>query len=140
MSGPRYTFDRWTLDGTRGALTAGAEDIPLRPKSFEVLHYLVQNAGRLVSRDDVLDAVWPGVTVTEESLTQCVSEVRQALGDTDQRIIKTVPKRGYLFAMPNVHRRTLAEIEDGLIPALQDRGLVRKAYEHKQFRDNLLAF
>ena len=47
---------------------------------------------------------------------------------------------GYLFTMPNVHRRTLAEIEDGLVPALQDRGLVRKTYEHKQFRDNLLAF
>jgi FMN-dependent oxidoreductase (nitrilotriacetate monooxygenase family) len=47
---------------------------------------------------------------------------------------------GFLFSMPNVNRRTLAEIEDGLIPALQDRGLVRKAYEHKHFRDNLLAF
>jgi alkanesulfonate monooxygenase SsuD/methylene tetrahydromethanopterin reductase-like flavin-dependent oxidoreductase (luciferase family) len=47
---------------------------------------------------------------------------------------------GFLFSMPNVNRRTLAEIEDGLIPALQDRGLARKAYEHKHFRDNLLAF
>ena len=47
---------------------------------------------------------------------------------------------GFLFSMPNVNRRTLAEIEDGLIPALQDRGLVRKAYEHKQFRENLLAY
>jgi hypothetical protein len=42
--------------------------------------------------------------------------------------------------MPNVTRRAIAEIEDGLVPALQDRGLVRKAYEHAQFRDNLLAF
>lgn len=47
---------------------------------------------------------------------------------------------GFLFSMPNVNRRILAEIEDGLIPALQDRGLVRAAYEHKQFRDNLLAY
>ena len=50
------------------------------------------------------------------------------------------PQDGYLFSMPNVNRRTLAEIEDGLIPALQDRGLMRKAYEHKHFRDNLLAY
>lgn len=100
MSGPRYTFDRWTLDCTRGVLTTETGDIPLRPKSFEVLHYLIQNAGRLMSRDDVLGALWPDVTVTEESLTQCVSEVRQALGDSGQRIIKTVPKRGYLFAVP----------------------------------------
>ena len=47
---------------------------------------------------------------------------------------------GFLFSMANVNRRTLAEIEDGLVPALQDRGLVRKAYEHKHFRDNLLAY
>jgi alkanesulfonate monooxygenase SsuD/methylene tetrahydromethanopterin reductase-like flavin-dependent oxidoreductase (luciferase family) len=47
---------------------------------------------------------------------------------------------GFLFSMPNVHRRTLAEVEDGLIPALQDRGLVRAAYSHPTFRDNLLEF
>jgi adenylate cyclase len=97
--GPRYTFDQWTLDCARGTLTGDAGDISLRPKSFEVLRYLIQNAGRLVPRDDVLRAVWPDVTVTEESLTQCVSEVRQALGDSDQRIIRTVPRRGYLFAI-----------------------------------------
>lgn len=99
MSGPRYTFDRWTLDCARGTLTGDSGDIPLRPKSFEVLRYLIQNAGRLVSRENVLGAVWPDVTVTEESLTQCVSEVRQVLGDSEQRIIRTVPKRGYLFAI-----------------------------------------
>jgi FMN-dependent oxidoreductase (nitrilotriacetate monooxygenase family) len=55
-------------------------------------------------------------------------------------VMEEVGGDGFLFSMPNVSRRTLAEIEDGLIPALQDRGLVRSAYEHKQFRDNLLAF
>ncbi len=55
-------------------------------------------------------------------------------------VIEQVGGDGFLFSMPNVNRRTMAEIEDGLVPALQDRGLVRKAYEHKQFRDNLLAF
>ena len=47
---------------------------------------------------------------------------------------------GFLFSMPNVSRRSVAEIEDGLVPALQKRGLVRKAYGHAQFRDNLLEF
>jgi len=56
----------------------------------------------------VLSAIWPGITVTEESLTKCVSEVRQALGDTGQRIIKTVPKRGYIFAVP-VNSKHLGE-------------------------------
>jgi FMN-dependent oxidoreductase (nitrilotriacetate monooxygenase family) len=47
---------------------------------------------------------------------------------------------GFLFSMPNVNRRTLSEVEDGLVPALQDRGLVRSAYSHRHFRDNLLEF
>lgn len=98
MAGPRYAFDRWTLDGSQGALSDGHRVVTLRAKSFEVLRYLVENAGKLVSRDEVLGAVWPGVTVTEESLTQCVSEVRQALGESGQHYIKTVPKRGYMFA------------------------------------------
>ena len=55
-------------------------------------------------------------------------------------VMEEVGGDGFLFSMPNVNRRILAEIEDGLVPALQDRGLVRTAYEHKQFRDNLLAF
>ena len=55
-------------------------------------------------------------------------------------VMQEVGGDGFLFSMPNVNRRTLAEIEDGLVPALQDRGLVRKAYEHKQFRENLLAY
>jgi alkanesulfonate monooxygenase SsuD/methylene tetrahydromethanopterin reductase-like flavin-dependent oxidoreductase (luciferase family) len=55
-------------------------------------------------------------------------------------IMEEVDGDGFLFSMPNVSRRLLAEIEDGLIPALQDRGLVRGAYGHAQFRDNLLEF
>ena len=47
---------------------------------------------------------------------------------------------GFLFSMPNVSRRALAEVEDGLVPALQKRGLARTAYGHQQFRDNLLEF
>jgi alkanesulfonate monooxygenase SsuD/methylene tetrahydromethanopterin reductase-like flavin-dependent oxidoreductase (luciferase family) len=55
-------------------------------------------------------------------------------------VMQEVGGDGFLFSMPNVNRRTLAEIEDGLVPALQDRGLMRTAYEHKHFRDNLLAY
>jgi alkanesulfonate monooxygenase SsuD/methylene tetrahydromethanopterin reductase-like flavin-dependent oxidoreductase (luciferase family) len=55
-------------------------------------------------------------------------------------VMEEVGGDGFLFSMPNVNRRTLAEIEDGLVPALQDRGLMRTTYEHKHFRDNLLAF
>jgi DNA-binding winged helix-turn-helix (wHTH) protein len=98
MAYDRYSFEHWMLDCWRGALTGPDGEVTLRPKTFEVLRFLVENAGRLVSRDEVLDAVWRNVTVTEESLTHCVSEIRQALGDAEQRVIKTVPRRGYLFA------------------------------------------
>ena len=55
-------------------------------------------------------------------------------------VMEEVGGDGFLFSLPNVSRRTLAEVEDGLVPALQDRGLVRAAYTHRQFRDNLLEF
>lgn len=64
----------------------------------------------------------------------------ESVADRMGEVMEEVGGDGYLFTMPNLNRRILAEIEDGLVPALQDRGLVRKAYEHEQFRDNLLAF
>ncbi len=94
-----YHFDRFTLDLVRGALlTADGTEIPLRPKSFTLLHYLVENAGRLIGRDELMSAVWPGVFVTEDSIGQCVKDVRRALGDEGQRLLRTLPRRGYLFA------------------------------------------
>src|SRR5262245_44533110 len=117
----------FTIDPARCALRAGDHDIKLRPKSFDVLQHLVQNAGRLVRRDELINTVWPGVIVTEESVTQCVSEVRQALSDKEHKIIKTVARRGYLFAAPveqiichdetYVHQAPASPNKQGLEPA-----------------------
>ncbi len=63
-----------------------------------------------------------------------------AVADRMGEVMQEVGGDGFLLVMHNLSRRLLAEIEDGLVPALQDRGLVRKSYEHAQFRDNLLAF
>lgn len=95
-----WRFGDHTLDLTRGCLQAGDRLIELRPKSFGVLAYLIEHAGRLVSKDELMEAVWPGVVVSDESLAKCVSEVRAALRDTDQRLVKTVPRRGYLLDVP----------------------------------------
>jgi len=95
-----YSFEGYTLDLARGSLRAGNREVELRPKSFEVLRYLLENAGRLTSREDLIKAVWPDVSVADEAVTRCVSDVRLALGDNDQRIIKTVLKRGYIFVAP----------------------------------------
>lgn len=93
-----FRFEGHGLDITRGCLFNGQSEIELRPKSFAVLRYLVENANRLISKEEMLNTVWSDVFVTDDSLTQCVHEIRNALRDRDQRIIKTVPRRGYLFA------------------------------------------
>src|ERR1700730_9870066 len=94
------SFEGYILDLTRGCVRNANREIELRPKSFELLHYLVTNAGRLIAKDELVSAVWPNVIVSDDSLAQCVSDLRRALNDPDRRIIKTVPRRGYLFAAP----------------------------------------
>src|SRR5262249_46606610 len=93
-------FEGYTLDFARSSLRTAERNVQLRPKALEVLRYLVENADRLVTKEELIKAVWPNVTVTEEVLTHCVSEVRQAIGDNRQTIIATVPPRGSRFAAP----------------------------------------
>src|SRR4051812_43924910 len=92
-----YHFEGFTLDPARCLLRSADREVELRPKSFEVLRYLVENAHRLIQKEELIKAIWPHVIVTDDSLTQCVSEARQAIGDASQIIIKTVPRRGYRF-------------------------------------------
>jgi TolB-like protein len=92
-----YKFDRFVLDLRRGALLADGVECPLRPKSFALLCHLVENAGRLVDRDEIMQAVWPGVFVTDDSIAQCVRDIRHALGNGAPQLLRTVPRRGYLF-------------------------------------------
>ena len=77
-----YSFAGYTLDLRQGCLHAGDRQIELRPKSFALLRYLVENAGRLVPKDELVNAIWPTVVVTDKSLTRCVSDVRLALHDS----------------------------------------------------------
>ena len=100
MAPRSFGFASFTLDLDRVCLRSPSGETNLRPKSFAVLRYLVENARRVVTKDEVIDAVWSGVTVTEESLTRCISEVRRALGDESHEIVKTISKRGYLFDLP----------------------------------------
>jgi len=93
-------FDGFTLDLRRGCLLRGAQEIKLRPKPFEALKYLVENPGRLISKAELIEKIWPDAAVTDDSLVQCLIEVRRALGDDAQQIIKTVPRRGYIFEKP----------------------------------------
>lgn len=100
-------FQSFTLDLERLCLLGPAGQIDLRPKSFEVLRHLAGHAGRVVTKKELIKAVWPNVTVTDESLTRCISEVRHATNDQWQQIIKTVPRRGYLFDVPVLRAETV---------------------------------
>src|SRR4029077_6582164 len=80
----------------------GAEALALTPKAFAVLHYLVTHPDRLVSKDELLDAVWPETAVTEAVLRVTIGMLRKVLGDPAQapRFIATMPRRGYRFLAP----------------------------------------
>jgi adenylate cyclase len=90
-------FDRFVLDLTRGCLRTGEQEIDLRPKAFQLLTYLAVNAGRLVPKQELLDAVWPNVVVSDESLVQSIRQLRAKLGDGDHCLIKTIARRGYML-------------------------------------------
>jgi DNA-binding winged helix-turn-helix (wHTH) protein/pimeloyl-ACP methyl ester carboxylesterase len=95
-----YQFGPFHLDARERRLSRGDEVIPLRLKVFDTLLVLVENAGRLVTKQELLDAVWPETTVEENNINHNVSVLRKALGEraTGQQYIETVPRVGYRFA------------------------------------------
>ena len=95
-----YQFDRFILDLARGGLRRGDQEIDLRPKTYSALCYLVTNPGRLIAKDELIRAVWPTTSASDESLARCISELRTVLGEGGQ--IKAIPKRGYVFT-PSVN-------------------------------------
>jgi TolB-like protein/DNA-binding winged helix-turn-helix (wHTH) protein/cytochrome c-type biogenesis protein CcmH/NrfG len=95
VSPKRLYFDRYVLDLGRGCLLLDGSEVALRPKTFAVLQYLIENAARLVSKDELFAAVWPNLAVTDDALVQSIGELRRALGNDGQRLIRTIPRRGY---------------------------------------------
>jgi DNA-binding winged helix-turn-helix (wHTH) protein/tetratricopeptide (TPR) repeat protein len=97
LSGGVYRFDEFELDTRRRSLVRSGAPVTVSPKAFEVLTYLVENPGRVVSKEELLKAVWPDSYVEEGSLSQQVSQLRKAMGDGAGAIV-TIPGRGYQFA------------------------------------------
>lgn len=95
MPAKRLRFDRFVLDLDRGSLLLDGNEIELRPRTFAVLQHLVENSRRLISKEELFAAVWSNVVVTDDALVQSIGELRRALGDENQRLIRTVPRRGY---------------------------------------------
>jgi TolB-like protein/tetratricopeptide (TPR) repeat protein len=95
----RYIFEDYALDTDRRELHRGPDVLPVAPQVFDLLEYLVRNRDRVVSKDDLIDAVWNGRAVSDAALTTRLNVVRGAVGDSgeQQRLIKTLPRKGFRF-------------------------------------------
>jgi len=115
LTTPHYQFDDFELQPTRRTLLRSGEKVALAPKTFEVLLCLVQNAGRVVLKEDIFKAVWPNSFIEESNLTQHIFWLRKALADKSGYIV-TIPGRGYEFTGTV---QIVAEPERPLEPTVQ---------------------
>src|SRR6266478_938054 len=94
-----YEFGRFRLKSDERVLLRGEEFVSLTPKAFDILLTLLENDGRIVRKDDLMKRVWPDTFVEDGNLTQNVSLLRKALGESaiGPQFIETVPRRGYRF-------------------------------------------
>jgi|SRR5580700_1426456 DNA-binding winged helix-turn-helix (wHTH) protein len=96
------SFKAFRLDTANHLLWRNGDRVPLAPKCFDVLAYLVERAGRVVTQGEILEALWSETYVNPELLRKYILEIRKALGDRPQNpeFIETLPKRGYRFVAP----------------------------------------
>src|SRR5580692_6540308 len=94
-----YDFDDFLLDASRRIISRGDQPVPLTSKAFETLLVLVRNRDRVLSKEELMNAVWPDSFVEEVNLAQNISAVRKALGESpgENRFIATIPGKGYEF-------------------------------------------
>ena len=95
----RYLFEEYALDTDRRELHRGADVVSVAPQVFDLLDYLIRNRERVVSKDDLINAIWNGRSVSDAALTTRLNVARSAVGDCgeQQRLIKTLPRKGFRF-------------------------------------------
>jgi len=96
--------------------------VPLAPKAFDVLAYLVEHAGQLVTPDEILEALWSETYVNPEVLRKYILEIRKTLGDRPDKpeFIETVPKRGYRFVAPVLEESAAEPLVAATSPAIEE--------------------
>ena len=101
-----YCFEDWVLDVDKRELRRGADTVSIAPQAFDLLEYLIRNRDRVVSKDDLINAIWKGRIVSDAALTTRLNVARKAIGDDGeaQRLIKTLPRKGFRF-MGSVQER-----------------------------------
>ncbi|MGI4953274.1 MAG: winged helix-turn-helix domain-containing protein [Janthinobacterium lividum] len=141
--GTAYRFDEFSISGHRGTLqNAHGQEVPLRPKALALLQLLLERPGRLAPREELLETLWPNTTVSDDSLTQCVSDLRQAFGPRAPHILRTLPRRGYILcadveqldapAQPRAPRPQTAEPPAGDSERTASIVLVNKTHQHPE--------
>jgi DNA-binding winged helix-turn-helix (wHTH) protein len=117
-----YAFGSFRLDLSSGELRREAEEIAIEPRVFTLLAYLVENSGRVITREELLDKLWPDTHVTDASLSQAVASLRAALHDDVQtpKYLATLPRRGYKFVAKVSEERTATGCAYHLLYGLQD--------------------
>jgi TolB-like protein len=95
----RYLFEEYAFDTDRRELHRGADVVSIAPQVFDLLEYLIRNRERVVSKDDLINAIWNGRSVSDAALTTRLNIARSVIGDTgeEQRLIKTLPRKGFRF-------------------------------------------
>ena len=95
----RYLFENYTLDTEKRELHRGADAVSITPQVFDLLDYLIRNRERVVSKDDLIIAVWNGRIVSDAALTTRLNAARNAIGDSgeEQRLLKTLARKGFRF-------------------------------------------
>ena len=112
-----YRFGDTSVDTLRAEIRRAGETVPLRSKSFDVLVYLLQRPRRVVTKVELLDAIWGDRIVTEGSLKHCLMEVRAAIGDHERKLIRTVPRRGYVLEAPFSSKALAADQRTSILVA-----------------------
>jgi DNA-binding winged helix-turn-helix (wHTH) protein len=93
----RYLFEEYAFDTDRRELHRGAEMVSVTPQVFDLLDYLIRNRERVVSKDDLINAIWSGRIISDAAVTTRLNAARSAIGDSgdEQRLIKTLPRKGF---------------------------------------------
>jgi|EndMetStandDraft_4_1072995.scaffolds.fasta_scaffold67363_2 TolB-like protein len=115
----RYLFEDYAFDPDRRELYRGAEVVPIAPQVFDLLDYLIRNRERVVSKDDLINAVWNGRSVSDAALTTRLNVARTTIGDSgeEQRLIKTLPRKGFRFV------GTVVEVQERECTAVPDNAV-----------------
>ncbi len=123
----RYIFEEYAFDTDRRELHRGADAVSVAPQVFDLLDYLIRNRERVVSKDDLINAIWNGRIVSDAALTTRLNVARSVIGDSgeEQRLIKTLPRKGFRFVGPVREAREVAGLNPGdapeSVPAVPDK-------------------